>query len=337
MYNNMQQNYGGFVPNTNMMGNGFQQQPQQTQWSPYQNQAYAPRPVRKMTQPVTPELAKLIQQTGDELDIRISNTDKIKNWCTHKEPGIGRTCLIDNPDGTVTCRVCGETFKLSDNILADAEAARDLGTNAIQTIKTIYVDIPEDFLKSYSQVLSMLDMLPKIAKKAEKNFGLYENYNGGVFTGPMNGFNSFQAANNLLSGFNPLGGQPWGQPQYGYGYGYPQQPAQPQYGYYQQQPNTMGGYPQQPYQQPVAPQVDANGNVYAPNGPTTMSGQPMAPGFNPLVNNGQPTVPTMPNNGAIPMGGSTVPPAPAPTGPVGMNPNMTPATSDPQQTKQMTV
>ena len=182
-------------------------------------------------------------------------------------------------------------------------------------------------------MLSMLSMLPKIAEKASKNFGLYETFTGNVYQSNP-GVNAFQAFNNIVSGY------PMNYPQAPMGYGMPQ-PGYPQPGYQPQPGAPMGygmpqpGYPQQPMNgampmggqvMPQAPQVDANGNVIPgygmPNGPTTMGGAPMQPNFNPLVN--QPVAN----------------PAPVPTGPVQPQVTTTPVTApagDPQQTKTMTV
>ena len=331
MYQNGQQMYG--MPNMGgqPMYGGF----------PQQNGgfAYGARPAPHVTQPVTPDLQKMLHQNNDELDIRISNVDKIRNWCTHKEYGNGRMALV--PTGNkdeegnmeVTCRICGATFYLINDIVKKSKTVSQDCINIIQTAKAQFMDAPEDFIKSYSQMLSMLSMLPKIAEKASKNFGLYETFTGNVYQSNP-GVNAFQAFNNIVSGY------PMNYPQAPMGYGMPQ-PGYPQPGYQPQPGAPMGygmpqpGYPQQPMNgaipmggqvMPQAPQIDANGNVIPgygmPNGPTTMGGAPMQPNFNPLVN--QPVAN----------------PAPVPTGPAQPQVTTTPVTApagDPQQTKTMTV
>ena len=305
---------------------------------------YGARPMPKCTQPVTVELQKVLNQQSNELDIRISNTDKVKNWCTHKEPTTGRMALVENSDGTVTCRVCGETFHMVDMTLEQVKAACATVVDILQTIKVMYLDSPEEFTKAFYQTLSMIAKIPDLWERANKNFSLYENYTGNVFNNNPS-VNSFAAANGILGGFGVFGQQ---MPMGGYGYGYYGNPAAPQ------------GWPMQgqaPMQQQVAPQpvnpqmmqqmgqmtnpggpwatpnpgwptqgqatmpyVDQNGQVMpgAPMGPTTMNGNPMAPGFNPLVNNGSP--------------GAAMS-APAPTGPA----TQQTATAEPTQTKTMTV
>lgn len=330
----------------------YQQQFQQyPQYGAY-GYGYAGRPTPKCTQPVTPELSKMLNQNSEELSVQISNTEKIRNWCTHKEPGTGRIALVHNPqdpEDLVTCRVCGAKFHIINDLVAKSSEAATLANDVLQTIKTIYLDISEDFLKAYSQTGTMFQLLPKLAEKAANNFGLYEAYSGNLYpNGP--GMNTFQAASNIIGGFNVFGGQPMG----GY-YGYPQQQPmgqpmmygqppmgqpmgqQPQQMIYGQPPmgQPMGQYPngaipmggavmgQQPMGQPTVPQIDPNGNVVpggsmAPPSVNTMGNVPVG-GYNPFV--------------AQPGG---VAPPPAPTGPQQATVQQQ-TVNDPQQTKQIVV
>ena len=299
---------------------------------------YGNRPMPKCTQPVTSEMEKLLKQNNDELDIRISNTDKIKNWCTHKEPGTGRLALVENADGTVTCRVCGERFHMVEDTEEQVQQTADHMIDILQTIKAMYLDAPEEFIKNYSQTLSMMRMVTNVYKRASNNFGVYEAYSGNLFNANP-GYNTFAAANGILGSFNPLGYNPMPM---NMGYGQPQAWPQAPQGYYPgyQQPGYAQqpqAWPQQPQQggwamppqngqqmgAPTVPYVDPNGQVMpgAPMGPTTMGGNPMMPGFNPLMNTG------------VPGANMT---APAPTGPAVQQP-AAPATAEPTQNKQMTV
>ena len=331
------------------MFNQFQN-PQQPFYNGY---AYGARPTPKCTQPVTPELQKMLNQQSNELDIRISNTDKIKNWCTHKEPTTGRIALVDNQDGTVTCRVCGETFHLVDDMKEEEVKATCQKTKDIlQTAKLMFLDAPDEFIRAYSQTLSMIDKLPELYKRAYNNFTMYEAYTGSIYQSNPN-VNAFAAANGILGGFNIFNQQnPYG---YGYapqqpmmypnGYGYaqypqaqnpmmPNQPQAPVQGQPQapvMNPNQMS-YPGGPWAMPnqapqaaTVPYVNQQGQVMPgqPMAPTTMNGNPMMPGFNPLV-----------ATGGIP--GATMN-APAPTGPAPQAAAQPAATAEPTQTKTMTV
>lgn len=317
------------------MYQNFGQMNQQPFYSGY---SYGARPAPRCTQPITPELQKLLNQQSNELDIRISNTDKIKNWCTHKEPTTGRIALVENGDGTVTCRVCGETFHMVDSMTREqVQALCNQMVDVMQTIKTMYLDSPEEFTKAYWQTISMVLKLPELWDRAYKNFTTYESYTGNVFQSNPN-INSFAAANGILGGFNIFGGQ---QPNgfFGQSQMWPQaQPQpQPQMGMPQTAPMPNMGqmvYPGGPWAIPNMPQVPqatvpyvnpTSGQVMPgqPMAPTTMGGAPMAPGFNPLVNTGVP--------------GATMN-APAPTGPAAQPATTAqPAATEPTQTKTMTV
>ena len=342
---NPQYAYGG-MPYGTAPGQFYNPSPDPTVIGGY---TYGGRPAIKATQPITPELMKFLHQHNDELDLHVSDMEKVCNWCTHKEPGTNRVAVVRQaPDSNVvTCRICGETFEIVPDLEARAAAtAKDL-KNIIQTIKLEYLDCPEEFLKSYSQMLSLADILTKLAARAERNYGMYEAYTGGVYnTTP--GVNAFQAASNIINGsaFNMFGGAPTGYPGYGYapapGY-YPNNGGCYPNGYYpnQQAPGygapvqngqpVAGGFPQPSGSSPV---IDQNGNVMA--GGQTIPGQaiPMGSGPNFFVNNGP--IPGMaqqqPNIGAVP-------PAPTP----GAVPTATQTTSVPimsndvQQTKVVSV
>lgn len=347
---NPQFGYAGGMPYGTAPGQFYNPSPDPAMMGGY---TYGGRPTIKATQPITPELMKFLHQHNDELDLRVSDMEKVSNWCTHKEPGTNRVAVVrQGPDSDIaTCRVCGETFRIITDLEAKAKAtAQDL-KDIIQTIKLEYFDCPEDFLKTYSQMLSLANILPKLAARAEKNYGMYETYTGGVYSNTP-GVNAFQAASNIINGsaFNMFGGSPTGYPGYGYapapgypqagyGYGYPNgyYPQQQQPGYPQQQAQAPG-YPQSnngfPQPNATSPVIDANGNVIAggqqiPGQAIPMGGQTQQPNF-------------FMNNGPIPGVTGQVPPVPAPGAAPGVVPQATqtttvPITSDVQQTKVVSV
>lgn len=345
----------------------YTQQPQQPTFGGYPGYMYTPRPAPRYTQPVTAELAKLLMQSNDELDIRISNAEKIRNWCTHKEPGTGRVALVPNADGTVTCRTCGTTFRLiSDEVIKDlaangkiqtVEDVQNLAIDIVQTIKVMYTDIPEEFLKNFSQVITIMGKIYDLFKRGSKSFNMIEAFTGNIMPTGV-GMNAFQVANGMM---NMTVGMPFGAPMGGF-YGNPGYPMNGM----PQATMPMGGMqmPQQPMaqpgmpvngvpgysygwgmpQQPMAgvPTVDARGNVYPPqqqmpNGPTTMNGQPIVSGYNPFMDGGNLTQ-SGPGMMSAPVNQQPAPqaqvpqPAPAPAPAVdGI------AMSEPTQTKQMIV
>ena len=249
------------------------------------------RPQPRNTQPITQEMSKMIFSQEDDLSVKISPIEKLKNQCTHKIPGTGQLALVDNGDGKYTCRVCGESFHLimdpGKEIVETTERMRDI----LQSIKTMYLDIPENFVKEYFQLITLLERAPALFEKASKNFQMYDQYQ----TSPMAvypGMNSFQQVNSMVGGYNMGGIMPQAMyPNYAYGApGYQQYPGQP---VGQQVPVTQA----QPQQQwPV--------NAYGqPIPPAPQMQQPVMNGYDP---NGNPLMYSAPTNGTS---------APAPTGP----------------------
>lgn len=232
----------------------------------------------KITQPVTMELSKVLQKEDNMMDMRISKPDSIKNMCTHKNPSTGEAALVDNHDGTFTCKICGETFHLIQDPVNQIEDATNMMIDILQTIKFLYISAPEDMVKNYFQIISLLKKAPYLFRKGNESFNNAEAFGTG---GPIpNGMqpNVFATVNGMINGINPFQGgfmqpQPYGQPYMNYGYQAtppmaPQQYAPNQYpnqyapGQYQQ-PGQMGYVPTNPQATPN-PMAPAGGNTYDP-------------------------------------------------------------------------
>lgn len=238
-----------FGQNNNGFG-GFMGYPQQA------GMQYTPRPQAKMTQALTPEQIKKLKGTGGTFDLHVTQTDMWKAICTHKENG--NIVLVENPDGTVTCPICGETFTLSymnnEEVTTVTSAVKDI----LQSIKTMYLDIPEEMATQYFQIIPLLDKLPKMYEIAKNNFNMYDQSNPVMQGSNMYGFNALSAFTSPAFGMQqPMmmgGGNP---AMYNQG-GYMPQPGMPM-----QQPmmggNPFGfneaGYQPQPMQQPAQPQA----------------------------------------------------------------------------------
>ena len=224
----------------------------------------------KMTQPLTPEEIRELRSTGSGFSLKVEPIEIIRSHCTHKDNG--NIALVKNGDGTSTCSICGATFHLVDKDPEEVKAIVGAVIDILQSVKTYYLDIPENYVTDYFNMIPFLEKLPKFFEVALNNFAKYEN---GAFLNQNSNMYGFQMLNALTSpGYGSMMG---GQPQMG---GYQPQPQQPMYqqpaynapvGYNPfggVQPMTqpqMGGYqpqPQQvqPQQQPVENTVVENGN-----------------------------------------------------------------------------
>lgn len=222
MYNNQ---YPGYYPN-----NGY---------------AYSvARPQPGNSQVLTEEQVNALKQNANEFNMKIDQLDLYRAICTHRDPRTGAMTLTFNNDGTCTCAICGETFRMFDGTAEEVKAAVDTIKDIMQTTKTLYMDAPRALTENYYQQIALLDKLVGLWKHSVNNFAKYENVNSPL--NPISGsYNGFGALNTLLTtpynmyyGQQPMAGQPM----------MPQQapmmppvgmPQQPMYGYDPNMANPM--------------------------------------------------------------------------------------------------
>lgn len=244
----------------------------------FQTMGYAPQQMARaqMTNPLTDEEKKLLQQQDDSFDLKIKPEDLAKAVCTHKDPASGTFATIANPDGSVTCKICHATFRPNDVDEEFVEKAVDSIINTLQTCKMIGVDLNNDVVRQFFAIMPYLEKVPKLYKMVSKLFYKYNQQNPVM---PNNaGQNIVGAFNMLTNPAVPIGGM-----QYGYN-PYPQQ----QTPFMNMQNNMVGGNPF--YQQP--PMNGFNPYMNAPQGQMNGMGMPMnqqqaAPQATPQQNNNQ--------------------------------------------------
>lgn len=200
------------------------------------------RPQARNTQPLTQEQIQKLRTNPDAFDMKVTQEELWAAACTHKEK-TGQSALRDNGDGTFTCSICHETFKLSDATEAQIEECVKAICDTLQTCKTVYLDAPDELIVQYFQMIPLLKKFPKLWNHAMRNFAQYDGYNPAMNQYPI-GYSGFAAINQLMT--NPyMGMNMYGQPV----------PAAPGY---------------------VAPQAP----VYTQQ---PVYGQPVAPGYNPVA------------------------------------------------------
>lgn len=235
-----------------------QMQPQGYGYGMYPNQPgtnYGQFPTAKMTQPLTPEQIRELRSTGSGFSLKVDPIEILRSHCTHKDNG--NIALVKNGDGSSTCSICGATFNLVDKDIEEVQAVVQAVIDILQSVKTYYLDIPENYVKDYFNMIPYLEKLPKFFEVALHNFAKYEN---GAFLNQNNNMFGFQMLNALTSpGYGQMGGgMMGGQPQMGMAPAYqpqaygqqPQMGMAPAPGY-----NPFGGV--QPMNQGYAPQQQA--------------------------------------------------------------------------------
>lgn len=295
-----------------MFNQPYQQAQMPQPMYPFQNQVfqYAQMSQPKMTQTLTPEQINRLRQSGGGFSLQIPENEMLAALCTHKNNG--QFDMIRNQDGTVTCKICGQTFNLLKRDQAEVKEATEVILDFLQSTKTMYLDIPEETARQYFQIIPLVNRLPALYKLAVDDFAKY-NGNSDLYNQNANS-GGFSALANLVS---PAMGM--GMPVMGGGM-MPGYNGYPNMGY--QQPQQM---PMQPMQQAPVQQTPMGGNPFG------YYGAPAAPMYNPNMQMGQMPVQPQPQMG----GGMSMPQqqAPAPAA----QQQATQDTTVVQQTKQMNV
>lgn len=254
---------------------------------------FNPQQIPQMKNHLTQEEIQKLIQKENQFSLAITETEKLRAACSHRWNQPQQNGMLDaiteSPDGTCKCAICGYEFSPIDiNTTPDLldNTVRDM-LDILQTIKMLYVDMPDDVAKQFFTVIPLLERVPKLFERAAKSWMKYDNTgNGYGFNNKnMNIVNLF----NMMSGYLSGGMQPnayqqapqmqfqqpmmnpgmmpnmMGQPMMGSN-GFVQQP-----GY---MPNTMGyAYNpmmgQVPQQQPVAAPQAATGTAPAEATATT--------------------------------------------------------------------
>lgn len=226
----------------------------------------APQNVPQMKNHLTQEEIQKLMQKENSFSLVVTETEKLRATCNHRlyaPDANGKTDAIteDPVTGVCRCAICGYEFSpidYSTNADTLKTAVNDV-LDILQTIKLIYVDMPDDVAREYYVIIPLIERIPQLFERAVKNYSKYDNQNPYGFNNRnMNIVQLFNMMSGYLSG-QPMPQQPMQQPM-----GNPyQQPMMPgmmgSNGFVQQpgyMPNTMGyAYNPQQVQQPQAPQA----------------------------------------------------------------------------------
>ncbi len=197
---------------------------------------YANQKKAVSTNPLTEEELKYLAQKNPAFSLSVSKEEQLQAVCTHRDKNTGEVKLRQNNDGTVTCMICGKTFRMIDSSQDNIDKIFDAAVDALETTKVMYVDIPNDVCRQFFQMSPFISKAKGMYKIANDHFGQY----GSALNPQM--YNNTNAAAFLASMYNTG---------YGYGMGMPPQPGVA-YGY--GQPVAPGYAAPQPGVAPAAPQ-----------------------------------------------------------------------------------
>lgn len=214
----------GFYGAQPTMGTGYQ-------WNPNAAQQ------TKQMNVLTADEIQTLMKTENKFTLALTQTEKLKAACNHRRADGLADTLVENPDGTVSCQICGYTFKPVDPATSGEEylkGAVEEIIDILQTIKMLWIDVDPQVMREYTQIIPLIEKIPTLYDIAVKNYSNHENFNSWNYAGKnMSTLQMFGLLSGMLSG----AGQP-NQTQFGAA---PQ--PQPQPAYYQQpvQPQPMYG------------------------------------------------------------------------------------------------
>lgn len=192
--------------------------------------------IKKVHNILSNEQIAQLRANVSQFSLNLTDEEILKSQCNHRDEH-GNITLVDTADGKRRCTICGEVFEERMASEEDVQSVVTELNNMLQTIKLMYVDMPEQAGREYYQITALLNKLPKLMKVATNNFNKYDN----AYTLEQQSVNPYMTIQSLIN------------PAFQY-----QQAAMMQQPMYTQAPvNT--GYAQPP----VAPQGEAVVNQFA--------------------------------------------------------------------------
>lgn len=179
------------------------------------NYGYAKPKLPEPTNPLTKEEMATLKQKAPGFTLAVDQITALKAICTHRNQE-GDT-LIQNPDGTATCSICGTKFRPVNATVEDVKQIFQSAIDCLETMKIMYLDIPNDVTKGYFQMIPFLEKAPQLYQVALDHYSRYGNTSvmSNNYNGSGNAFALFNAMMNpgMMMGMGmPQQQMPYGQP-----------------------------------------------------------------------------------------------------------------------------
>lgn len=153
-----------------------------------------------MTNPLTPEEEKLLITEQDTFDLKVQPKEIAEAVCTHKKDGKFQITPLD--DGSCICNLCKARFNPS--IVTDqyVNIAVEQILNVVQTCKMIGVDMNNDVVRQFFQIIPYITRIPKLYSMLVR---IYDKYNMANPVQPAPGPNAFNVFSNIMNPAVPIG------------------------------------------------------------------------------------------------------------------------------------
>lgn len=152
----------------------------------------------RMTQPLTAEDIANLKKKPNTFSFTVSAEEAKLNQCTHKYND--KFTISEIGDGTMCCSICGARFELIKDSKEEVTRKCQDVINVIQTIKSLYLDIPLEFVGTISSMLPILKLLPRLYELATDNFEQYQRGDNSIYS------SSDENAFDILNSISPVGG-----------------------------------------------------------------------------------------------------------------------------------
>lgn len=264
--------------NTGVYGTGYYNQPQYNPAAIYGYQPYMAQQIKvpQNVNALTDEEIRTLKNARPTsmINLNIEPNDVLRSMCTHKENGRDVVQLVQDGSNDVWCPICGARW--SPEIMSKEEVEELVNKLVGQMQNAKWTgDLPTELSRELFTLIPLIQKYPEIHKYAIDNFNKYYS---------QNQFVNAQDAS-VYAQYNSLFGPSYGAyvqqgvtPAY---YGQQQaMPAQPQQGYYYQQPqvtNQQATVTTNPYINPM--QAPIGVNPAAPNQQFVNQAAMMMPGY----------------------------------------------------------
>ena len=193
---NSAQTFGGFFNPVATMTNGY-------------GYVQQPRTLDKsqMRNVISAEEQDKLRKNKQEFSGKLSEEEYLRALCTHKDVRTGNIALKHNDDGSVTCAICGENFRIVDTSegeisMEDIEATCSNFNDIFQTIKLIYGAIPEDVGRQLYVISGFIKKVPMFYKYAKTWFEQIGKVGQGF--APFNSDPNYTMCRTLFHSPNPM-------------------------------------------------------------------------------------------------------------------------------------